>query len=68
MTSTEDTRTDAERLADMEVANVRSELMQWGEELSEEGCSEREIVGCFCAELEERLARAYRVLYERDAS
>lgn len=59
----QDTREPAEKAADLELAQLRIQFMQWGEELSEEGCSEREIVGCFCSELEERLARVYRELY-----
>jgi len=52
------------KLADMELGQVRAELMQWGEELSDEGHSEREVIGAFCEELEERLARLYCRYYE----
>lgn len=62
--SEQDTRTPEMKLADLELANVRAELMQWGEELSDEGCSEREVVGAFCSDLEERLARLYCQHYE----
>lgn len=62
----EDTRSSAEKAADLELSQVRIELVAWGEELEREGCSEREIVGAFCEELEDRLARVYRELYERE--
>lgn len=63
----EDTRTPAMKAADMELVEVRAELMQWGSELSDEGLTEREIVGGFCSELEERLARLYCQYYEQQA-
>ena len=62
--SEHDTRTPEMKLADMELAEVRAELMRWGEELSNEGRSEREVVGAFCEELEERLARLYCQYFE----
>lgn len=60
----EDDRSLAEKSADLELEIVRSELMKWGDELSKEGLGEREIVGAFCEQLEERLAHLYRELYE----
>lgn len=65
MDFSEDTRTPAMKAADLELAQARIELMQWGEELSAEGCSEREVVGAFCSDLEERLARLYCQFYEQ---
>lgn len=59
-----DTRTAPMKAADLELGQVRAELMNWGEELSKEGLSEREVVGAFCEELEERLARLYCAYYE----
>jgi hypothetical protein len=59
-----DQRSLAEKSADLELEIVRAELMAWGNELSEEGLGEREIVGAFCEQLEERLAHLYRELYE----
>lgn len=60
-----DQRSLAEKSADLELQVVREELMAWGNELfEEEGLSEREIVGAFCEQLEERLAHLYRELYE----
>jgi hypothetical protein len=53
------------KAADIELEEVRRELMEWGEELDREGLSEREIVGCFCSDLEERLARLYCAFYDR---
>jgi len=63
----EDTRTPAMKAADLELMQARQELMAWGEELSDEGHSEREVVGAFCEELEERLARLYCAFYEQQA-
>lgn len=60
----EDTRTPAMKAADLELQQTRLELMAWGEELSKEGHTEREIVGGFCNDLEERLARLYCAYYE----
>ncbi len=60
----EDTRTLAEKSADLELQVTREELMAWGAEMRDEGLSDRDIVGNFCNELEERLARLYRELYE----
>ena len=59
-----DQRSLAEKSADLELEIVREELMAWGDELSKEGLGEREIVGAFCEQLEERLAHLYRELYE----
>lgn len=56
----------AEKAADLELSEVRVELMALGEELDSEGFTEREIVGCFCEALEEKLARLYCEHYERD--
>lgn len=56
--------TPAERASDLELSQVRIELMELGEELDREGFSEREIVGCFCEALEEKLARLYCQFYE----
>jgi hypothetical protein len=61
---TTDTRTDAEKAADLELQQTRLALMAWGEELEADGLSEQEIIGCFCSELEERLARLYCDFYE----
>lgn len=61
-----DTRTPAMKAADLELQQARLELMGWGEELEREGHSEREIVGAFCENLEERLARLYCELYSRE--
>lgn len=63
-----DNRTLAEKSADLELGVVREELMAWGEELEKEGLGEDEIVGAFCEQLEERLARLYRELYEIEGS
>lgn len=68
MRTFEDNRSLAEKSADLELGVVREELMAWGDELSKEGLGEREIVGAFCEQLEERLAHLYRELYEIDAS
>lgn len=65
MDSFEDTRTPAMKAADLELEQTRMELMAWGDELSSEGHSEREIVGAFCENLEERLARLYCAFYEQ---
>lgn len=59
-----DTRTEAQKTADLELGQARIELMARGRELSEEGHSEREVVGALCGELEERLARLYCAYYE----
>lgn len=63
----EDTRSPAEKAADLELEQARIELMAKGDELSKEGRTEREIVGAFCEDLEERLARLYCELYSREA-
>jgi hypothetical protein len=62
--SEQDTRTPQMKAADMELAQTRIELMAWGEELADEGHTEREVVGAFCSDLEERLARLYCRYYE----
>lgn len=62
----DDTRTLAEKSADLELQVVREELMAWGGEMRDEGLSDRDIVGNFCNELEERLARLYCELYENE--
>lgn len=62
----EDTRTPAMKASDLELSEIRAELMAWGEELDKEGHSEREIVGAFCEALEEKLARLYCAFYEKD--
>lgn len=59
-----DQRSLAEKSADLELELIRHDLMGWGLELEAEGLSEREIVGAFCEQLEERLAHLYRELYE----
>jgi hypothetical protein len=64
MTEFIDTRSSAEKVADLELSQARCELMEWGDELNREGLTEREIVGLFCSNLEERLARLYRDYYE----
>jgi len=55
------------KAADLELQVTREDLMTWGEEMRDEGLSDRDIVGNFCNELEERLARLYCEFYELQA-
>ena len=64
MANEQDTRTPAMKVADLELVQVRDQLMTWGEELSKEGFTERQVVGAFCEDLEERLARLYCMYYD----
>lgn len=59
-----DQRSLAEKSADLELELIRAELLRWAEKLEREGIPELEIRGAFCEQLEERLARLYRELYE----
>jgi hypothetical protein len=67
MRSFEDTRTLPEKAADLEIEQVREQLMQWGGEMADEGESEEMVVRHFCCDLEERLARLYCMYYELSA-